>query len=267
MRIEDHRLQSPGLFTTKVRHVTTRKMGGKISPEFIVWHFTVGSARSAINAFTTGSRNASAHLVIGRNGSVTQVVPFNRRAWHAGRSTWEGKPGCNGFTIGIELENIGPLLFGGGVFRDVYGRKYTGGVVEEKVGRYSYWSSYTARQIETSFSVAELLLDHYPKIRGMLEHSDISPGRKIDSGPAFPIEKLEGMVDDRGHRDTDDPDLYRTTTRLNVRDSAGMSGKLIGTLDHEARVIPKSAIGSWWLVKATESKLEGWVYSKYLVAF
>ena len=48
----------------------------------------------------------SAHLVIGRQGEAYQLVPFDKRAWHAGESEFEGRQRCNDFSIGIEL--IGP---------------------------------------------------------------------------------------------------------------------------------------------------------------
>ncbi len=49
----------------------------------------------------------SAHLLIRRDGSCVQFVPFDRRAWHAGRSRWQGRQALNDFTIGIELEGDG----------------------------------------------------------------------------------------------------------------------------------------------------------------
>ncbi|MDZ7825150.1 MAG: N-acetylmuramoyl-L-alanine amidase [Gammaproteobacteria bacterium] len=46
----------------------------------------------------------SAHLLVDRRGGCTQFVPFDLRAWHAGVSSWQGRPGCNDYSIGIELE-------------------------------------------------------------------------------------------------------------------------------------------------------------------
>ena len=45
----------------------------------------------------------SSHVLIARDGSLTQYVPFGRRAWHAGTSHWRGRDGCNDFSIGVEL--------------------------------------------------------------------------------------------------------------------------------------------------------------------
>ena len=46
----------------------------------------------------------SAHVLIARDGTPTQFVPFDRRAWHAGRSEYCGRTACNDFSVGIELE-------------------------------------------------------------------------------------------------------------------------------------------------------------------
>lgn len=60
-------------------------MGGVITPEYLVIHFTAGrNAQSAIDHFRDPSARVSAHVVIGRQGEICQVVPFNRKAWHAG---------------------------------------------------------------------------------------------------------------------------------------------------------------------------------------
>lgn len=48
----------------------------------------------------------SAHFVIRRDGEVLQFVDCDRRAWHAGRSSWRGRPDCNDHSIGIELEGL-----------------------------------------------------------------------------------------------------------------------------------------------------------------
>ena len=44
----------------------------------------------------------SAHLLVRRDGRVVQYVPFNQRAWHAGKSSWQGRDACNDYSIGIE---------------------------------------------------------------------------------------------------------------------------------------------------------------------
>jgi N-acetylmuramoyl-L-alanine amidase len=59
--------------------------------------------------FKNPAAAASAHLVIDRAGAITQMVGFNKRAWHAGKSTWKDLVGMNRFSIGIEIVNAGKL--------------------------------------------------------------------------------------------------------------------------------------------------------------
>ena len=98
----------------------------------------------------------SAHLLIERQGQVVQFVEFNRQAWHAGVSQWQGRQGCNAFSIGIELE---------GCDRDVY----------------------TEQQYEALKGVLLVLLDAYPSlsVSNIVGHQDIAPGRKTDPGQQF----------------------------------------------------------------------------------
>lgn len=100
----------------------------------------------------------SAHLLIKRDGQITQFVPFNKRAWHAGTSCYQGRENCNDFSIGIELE---------GTDHD----------------------SYTEAQYQALNHALEVLKSSYP-ITNIVGHSDIAPGRKTDPGEAFDWSKL-----------------------------------------------------------------------------
>lgn len=107
----------------------------------------------------------SAHLLIKRDGSCIQYVPFDKRAWHAGKSTYEGRERCNDFSIGIELE----------------GTEYI---------------DYTNRQYEQLAAVTRALLEAYPKLstQRITGHSDIAPGRKTDPGASFDWQRLLGLL-------------------------------------------------------------------------
>lgn len=98
----------------------------------------------------------SSHLLIRRDGSLTQFVPLHLRAWHAGASCWRGRERCNDFAIGIELEGTDT-------------------------------DPYETAQYETLVGVTRALLDHYPglDLSGIVGHEHIAPGRKTDPGPAF----------------------------------------------------------------------------------
>ncbi|MDO8939604.1 MAG: 1,6-anhydro-N-acetylmuramyl-L-alanine amidase AmpD [Methylicorpusculum sp.] len=103
----------------------------------------------------------SAHLLIKRTGEITQYVPFNLRAWHAGMSEYQGRQRCNDFSIGIELEGTDT-------------------------------TRYTSEQYTQLIAVIDCLLKHYPKLsrQAITGHSDIAPGRKTDPGPAFDWDRL-----------------------------------------------------------------------------
>lgn len=111
----------------------------------------------------------SSHLLIRRDGSIVQYVPFHLRAWHAGLSCYEGRERCNDFSIGIELE----------------------GTDEQ---------AYEPRQYEVLAGVIRALCAAYPGlIRSRIAgHSDIAPGRKTDPGPAFEWQRLFALLDRGG---------------------------------------------------------------------
>ena len=98
----------------------------------------------------------SAHCFIKRTGEVTQYVPFEKRAWHAGQSEFEGVPACNNFSIGIELEGTDT-------------------------------TPYTLAQYKTLTTLSKHIMQCYPKITPsrIVGHCDIAPGRKTDPGSSF----------------------------------------------------------------------------------
>lgn len=111
----------------------------------------------------------SAHALIRRDGAITQYVPFQERAWHAGRSCWEGREACNDFSVGIELE----------------------GDDEQP---------YEPVQYERLAGVVQALADAYPRIDGrrLVGHCDIAPGRKTDPGPHFDWDRLHALLSGKG---------------------------------------------------------------------
>ncbi len=164
--IHDHKLC--GILQTPSPNV-----GGYISPTLIVIHYTGGSsAKSAVNTFLRKASKVSAHVVIGARGSITQMVPFNRRAWHAGKSSWKGRPSCNGFAVGIELVNPGWLASDG-----IRARHKSGGPIRT-------WGLYPDVQVRSCADVCRSLLTYY-HIQDIVGHDDVSPGRKTDPGPAW----------------------------------------------------------------------------------
>ena len=98
----------------------------------------------------------SAHLLIRRDGEPVQFVSLNDRAWHAGRSAWQGREACNDYSIGIECEGTDE-------------------------------TPYEAAQYATLRELLPMLLGTYPAITRdrIVGHSDVAPGRKTDPGPSF----------------------------------------------------------------------------------
>jgi N-acetyl-anhydromuramoyl-L-alanine amidase len=111
----------------------------------------------------------SSHVLISRDGRLTQYVPFGQRAWHAGNSHWRGRGGCNDFSIGVELEGADDV-------------------------------PYDDRQYEALADLLTALQRSYPSLaEGWIAgHSDIAPGRKTDPGPAFDWTRLERELRARG---------------------------------------------------------------------
>lgn len=176
-----------------VEYIPSPDHGGEITPEAIILHYTAGgSAKSDINWLTMRDDiYVSAHLVISRAGEVTQLIPFNQRAYHAGKSSWEGKPELNGWSIGIEFSNWGKLLR-----IDTTCLSWANApIVKEKVVQIAdtYWETFYAAQLDTGKEICRLLLATYP-IKHILGHYEISPGRKIDPGAAFPIAEFRPEV-------------------------------------------------------------------------
>lgn len=200
-------------------------------PDTIVIHYTAGgSVESAVRALSDPTRKASAHVVVGRDGSLTQLVPFQRIAWHAGRSSYQGRSGLNRYAIGIEIDNAGRLQQTGSRFTSWFGRDYQSEEVVEAVHRnesaLAPWHRYTEAQIGQVEALCEALIATYP-IAWIVGHEEISPGRKSDPGPAFPLEKLrqrllageraeEGPIDEAPSRRASLRGLV-SVSKLNIR--------------------------------------------------
>lgn len=106
----------------------------------------------------------SAHLLIRRDGECVQFVAFNKRAWHAGVSSFQGRENCNDFSIGIELEGCETVV-------------------------------YSDAQYEKLNAVIKALEETYSNLTHITGHSDIAPERKTDPGASFEWEKIEEILE------------------------------------------------------------------------
>jgi N-acetyl-anhydromuramoyl-L-alanine amidase len=107
----------------------------------------------------------SSHLVVGRDGAVTQYVKFTDRAWHAGKSSYGGREACNDFSIGVELEGTDTI-------------------------------PYEPAQYAALAGIVAALCRAYPGLcaQRIVGHSDIAPGRKTDPGPAFDWVRAKRLI-------------------------------------------------------------------------
>ena len=109
----------------------------------------------------------SSHILIKRSGEVVQFVPFNKRAWHAGQSCYQGRESCNDFSIGIELEG-------------------------------SDTDQFEEAQYQQLAQLITVLQTTYPAISDNITgHSDIAPGRKTDPGTGFDWNRLNTKIKPR----------------------------------------------------------------------
>ena len=111
-----------------VNYIESPNQGGPFAPgqpDTIVIHYTAGAnAESAIHTLCDRERKVSAHLVVGRDGVVTQLLPFNIVGWHAGRSQWRERESFNQYSIGIEIDNAGQLSERDGRYESWFGQTY-----------------------------------------------------------------------------------------------------------------------------------------------
>lgn len=170
-----------------VEKIPTPHRGDTIAPNLILHHWTAGgSGRQSVEVLHR--LGLSAHLVVERDGTVYQTAPFTRRCAHAGRSRWRGRAGVNGFSIGIEWANYGPLLRDGDGYLTVYGGRYDGpppleGPHANGSRQYLFWEPFTQAQGEVGLALQAALFDRYPSLTGIAGHHEVSPGRKIDISP------------------------------------------------------------------------------------
>ena len=197
MQIADHKLAEHPF---RKAHA----FGGDLaSPTLIVLHDTAGrlTKGNSVDWFCSTDCGASAHVVIERDGSITQVVPFNKIAFHAGKSTYKGKSvrgSCNSFSIGIEIVNPGKLDKDGKAWFHKAAEKGFPDAQKRATREHGagWWLDYTPEQIEAVEALCGALVKEYPSLAEITAHWVISPGRKIDTNPLFPLDAVRSAVFD-----------------------------------------------------------------------
>ena len=204
MNLSNHRL-------AEAAFIESPNQGGPFAPglpDTIVIHYTAGaSAESAIRTLCDRERRVSAHLVVGRDGRMTQLLPFNVVGWHAGRSRWSERTGLNHYSIGIEVDNAGQLRERDGSYQSWFGRTYPEAEVVSGTHRnhglpgahpdirrpVTYWHRYRQVQLQAVEDTCAELIAAYG-IRHILGHEEIAPDRKVDPGPAFPLDAMRARL-------------------------------------------------------------------------
>lgn len=211
----------------QVPYKSSPNVGGTIVPKYLIMHYDAAvNETSAVEWMTSKKSGVSAHLHITRTGKVTQIVPFNIKAQHAGVSEWKGIKMLNGHSLGIELQNNGS-------------------------------EEYTDVQLKVAEQVAEALVKAYA-LTDVLGHSDISPGRKIDPGKHFPMSLFKTAV--MGLKCA----TKTTTADVHIREGAGTTFKALAVLKKGTGVEVSVEKDGWSEVSVTNLGLKGWVSSKYL---
>jgi len=212
MKINNHWLEKETA-AEKIVIKKTENVGNLIDPDYVVVHYTAtDTAAEAVNWFlnTSGNPNRiAAHIVLDLDGTITQLVPFNRKANHAGPSTWDGVEFFNSHSIGIEIVNAGFLeKLSNGTFRrritNTQFKTYpatTGSQIKKAQHKHKFWIDkenqwwfmYPEPQMQALYKLCKALFSTYHLVNAV-GHDDISPARKPDPGPAFSWSTFKTMV-------------------------------------------------------------------------
>lgn len=263
-----------------------------IDPDYLIMHYTAGdTAKSAIDWFMNTSSNTdriAAHIVIDTDGTITQLVPFNRRANHAGSSVWDGVENFNHHSVGIEIVNPGfcEKLADGSFRRKITSLKHKeykrdrAGDIMEMMHKHRFWTAadnkhwfrFPEAQLAALYKLSKALVQQYELVN-VLGHDDISPLRKPDPGPCFPWADFKlnvlGRTDNVG-------DIFEVNTDgTNFRVGHTTNSAVIKKLNKGYNVGLIETFGAWSKVYLANEKKElirdnrciktiGWIHSTLL---
>ena len=264
------------------------------TPELIIMHYTGGmKMESTINTFKSQPSKpdfaASAHLLIGRDGSVVQFLPFNQIAYHTGYAWWEGNSELNKCSIGIELDNVGKLDKKDGKWQ---GMKPPIIIPDEQVEQREYWKAnlpkekrddpvfasklpgfqkFTEIQLTVAFNIIQALVKNNLGIKDILGHDQINLALREDPGPLLPMLEWRKILFGR-----EEPKFEEFVINQQTDIFANVEGKLpntqttvIGHLPENSLVNVQTEEGGFALVTVIKSsdpkvKGKGWILSNFL---
>jgi N-acetyl-anhydromuramyl-L-alanine amidase AmpD len=185
--------------------------GGKL--QGIITHYdALPNAERTVKGFCKTDKGASTHFVIDRNGDIFQLISLHNRAQHAAIKegewpTHQGRfPMANGrstaapnhWFVGVDLSNLGPLKKQGKDFVSHLGTLVKREAAEEITHgpqKGSWWEAYTDEQLQSYFSLMCAIVNTLGIDKAMnYRHSQVSPTRKQDPGPAFPFEQMIDLI-------------------------------------------------------------------------
>lgn len=157
----------------------------KADPTCLVLHYTAGPTySSALGGLK--SAGTSAHFIVDLDGTVFQMLPLTVAGYHAGKSVWRGQEFVNSFSLGIEIVNWGLLTVGS---QGVDAKTWTKTPVHDgfvyKHTDDTYWHVYPQAQRTAVAALCLHLFGTIASLKGIVGHSIVSPGRKVDPGPAL----------------------------------------------------------------------------------
>lgn len=188
-----------------ISYRAARHIGPAITPRMVVVHDTAGALRpfSSVEWLEAPTSTVSAHFVVERDGTITQMVPTDRMAYHCGVSEWPEGSGksCNGRAIGIEVVSPGPLLPRGdkavASFGHLFGPEGLLDLPETAHHQAALWLDYTDQQIAAVEAIVAAIGKAYPTVTEVVGHYQISPRRKVDPGPHFPLAQMAAVLPER----------------------------------------------------------------------
>jgi N-acetylmuramoyl-L-alanine amidase len=300
MKIENNLLVSESS-GEKITISISKNAGDMIDPDYAIIHYTAtDTASSAVDWFlntTSNPNRIAAHIVIDFDGRITQLVPFNRKANHAGTSTWDGVDFLNSHGIGIEIVNPGYVdKLAGGTYRrrtgvDKNGKPVfktypgsDGSRIMKATHKHKFWTDkenqhwfiFPDAQLKALYKLCKALFETYHLVTA-IGHDDISPARKPDPGPAFPWDAFKtnvfGITNDAGK-------IFKVNTSgTNMRAAPSTNAAIIKklTIGYEVGLIETN--GQWSKVYLVDKQSEvlvkegknfrsvktiGWIFSPLL---
>ena len=136
-----------------------------VNIDLVVLHYTgMKSGRAALDRLTDAAAKVSSHYLVEEDGRIFRLVEEEKRAWHAGVSSWRGASDVNARSVGIEIVNPG---------HEWGYRAFPGAQIDAVIE--------LVREIQSRWGIPR---------HGVVGHSDVAPERKEDPGELFPWEQL-----------------------------------------------------------------------------